>query len=135
MNTQGKEDELLRQFICELGTEEPSVGFHKSIVARLNHAPVASAYKPVISTLAWKIIGCAIAAIVISVLVFLPGGGNHIPLVDQVSKISFSKVALSLPKVSLPVLELSSIVIQSLVVFIVLGIITVITTLTKWKIS
>ncbi|WP_057939870.1 hypothetical protein [Algoriphagus resistens] len=135
MNKQGKEDEFIRQFIGELGTENPSIGFHKSIVAKLNHVPFASVYKPVISALAWKIIGCAIASIVISVLLFLPGGQNSISLVDQVSKIPFPQVTISLPKVSLPVLELSSLVIQSLVVFIVLGIITVITTLTKWKIS
>lgn len=135
MNKQGKEDEFIRQFICELGTEEPSVGFHKSIVAKLNHMPFTPVYKPVITTLAWKIIGCAIAAIVVSVLLFLPGGENSASLFDQASKIPYPQVSISLPKISLPVIELSSIVIQSLVVFIVLGIITVISTLTKWKIS
>ncbi len=57
MNDQDKEQDYIRQLIYELGKMEPSVNFHKNILSKLNWKRSISTYKPVISTLAWKIIG------------------------------------------------------------------------------
>lgn len=135
MKNLSKEDDYIRQFIFEVGTENPSMDFHKVILERLNPKRSVSVYKPVISSLAWKIIGGAISVIVISVLLFMPSGENTSPLFDQVPAVSIPKIAISIPKITLPVIDLSTIVIQSLVVFIVLTFFTIITTLKKWKVS
>lgn len=133
MKNQGKEDEYIRQFISELGTEDPSEGFHKSILSRLNHAPSASVYRPVISSLGWKIIAGAIATLFITVLIFVPNGSDATPLFDQLPSISIPEVAISLPRISFPVINLSPIVLHSLVAFIILAFLTVITSLRRWK--
>lgn len=135
MKNLSKEDEYIRQFIIELGTESPSSSFHKSILNRLRPKQTISAYRPVISSLGWKIIGGAIAAIVVTVLLFLPSGGNPTPLFNQIPSVSIPQVAISLPKIYFPNLELSTIVLQSLVVFTLLAMISIITTLKKWKVS
>ncbi|WP_339753821.1 hypothetical protein [Algoriphagus aquimarinus] len=135
MKNLSKEDTYIKQFMSELGTDEPSAGFHKSILERLSPKKSPSIYKPVISFFAWKIMGGAIATIVLSVLLFLPSGDNALPLFDQLPQVFIPKISLALPKISLPVLNLSSIVIQSLVVFTLLACVTVISSLKKWKIS
>ncbi|MDR7130370.1 hypothetical protein J2X69_002720 [Algoriphagus sp. 4150] len=135
MKNLSKEDKYIQQFISELGTDRPSAGFHKSILEKLNPKQTLTVYRPVISPLAWKLIGSGIAALVICVLLFLPGGENSTPLMDQVPKISIPQVAISFPKVSLPDIDLSPIVIQSLVVFILLAILSAITTLKNLKTS
>ncbi|MEB2782282.1 hypothetical protein U3A58_17965 [Algoriphagus sp. C2-6-M1] len=135
MSNQSKEDEYIRKFIVELGTEEPPVGFHKSILASLNHAPSATDYKPVISALAWKIIAGAIAGLCITVLIFVPNGSDATPLFDQLSGITIPEVVIPFPRVSLPVINLPHIVIESLVAFILLALGTVITSFHKWRMS
>ncbi|WP_339704309.1 hypothetical protein [Algoriphagus aquimarinus] len=135
MKNLSKEDAYIKQFKSELGTDEPSAGFHKSILERLSPNKSVSVYRPVISSFAWKIIGGAIAVIVISVLLFLPSAENALPLVDQLPRVAIPKIALSLPRISIPIINLSSIVIQSLVVFTLLACVTVISSLKKWKIS
>ncbi|REG91027.1 hypothetical protein [Algoriphagus antarcticus] len=135
MKNLSKEDIYIRQFITEVGTENPSAGFNKSILKRLKSNRTAADYRPVISSLAWKIIGGAITAVVISVLLFLPSGENTLILFDQVPAGSIPDLAISLPKISLPVINLSSIVIQSLVVFILLAFLAVITTFKNWQVS
>ncbi len=127
------EEEYIQLFLAELGTEKPSLDFHKSILERLDPKRTTSVYSPVISSSAWKIIGGAVAAIVFSVLLFLPGGENAPQtLFDQMPTVAFPQVAISLTKISIPAIELSSIVIQSLVVFILLAFLSVITTVKQW---
>ncbi|TXE12295.1 hypothetical protein [Algoriphagus aquimarinus] len=135
MKNLSKEDEYIKKFMSELGTDEPSEGFHKSILERLSPKKSVSVYRPVISSFAWKIIGGAIAVIVLSVLLFLPSAENALPLVDQLPQVAIPKIALSLPRFSIPIINLSSIVIQSLVVFTLLACVTVISSLKKWNIS
>lgn len=129
------EDQYIRQFISELGTEKPYSGFHKSILKRLKPKRRVSVYKPVISSLAWKIIGGVIAVIVIVIILFLPSTESTTLLVDQIPKVSIPQLTMSLPKISIPTLNLSTIVIQSLVVFSLLAFLAVITTLRRWKLS
>ncbi|WP_192346806.1 hypothetical protein [Algoriphagus sp. Y33] len=129
-----EEDEYIRQFISELGIEKPSVGFHKSILEKLNPKQTLSTYRPVVSSFAWKLISSAIVALVLYVILFLPGGGAT-PLADQITGIYIPQVIISLPKISIPELDLSPIVIQSLIVFILLAGLSAITTLKKIKIS
>jgi hypothetical protein len=129
------EDQYIRQFISELGTEKPYPGFHKSILKRLKPKRTVSVYKPVISSLAWKIIGGVIAAIVIVVLSFLPSTESTTLLVDQIPKVSIPQLTMSFPKISIPTLNLTAIVIESLVVFSLLAFLAVITTLRRWKLS
>ncbi|PZX50121.1 hypothetical protein [Algoriphagus chordae] len=135
MKNLSKEEEYIRQYITELGTEAPTTGFHKTILAKLKPKRSVSVYSPVISALAWKIIGAVIAVLVISVLLFLPSGQNTIPLIDQLSAIPIPQVTVSLPQISFPKINLSLITIQALVVFSLLAAVTVITTFKKWKVS
>lgn len=128
-----KEEEYIRQFINELGAEKPSPGFHKSIVKRLGHSPAASVYRPVVSPLAWKVIGGAVVAIIVPVLIFLPLGESSLSLFDQVPEISIPRVAVSLPKISFPAVNLSPIVLHASVAFLLLAFLTVMGTLRKWK--
>jgi len=51
MKNLSKEDEYIGQLIPELGTENASIGFHKSILERLS-TNFVSFYRPVISSLA-----------------------------------------------------------------------------------
>lgn len=48
MKNLSKEDKYIGQFISELRTENPSIGFHKSILERLNHKQNVAVYTPVI---------------------------------------------------------------------------------------
>lgn len=129
------EEEYIKQLLAELGSERPSVDFYKSILERLHPNRTTSAYNPVISSLAWKIIGGAIVAFVFSVLLFLPGSENTTQtLFDQMPTVAIPQVAISLTKISIPIIDLSSIAIQSLVVFILLALLSVITTVKQWKI-
>jgi len=130
MKNLSEEDEYIRQFISELGTENPSMGFHTSIVKKLRPKQSISAYQSVISPLAWKIISAGIAVIIISILLFLPSGGNTLSLFDQVGA-----VTISLPKITLPIINISPIVIQSLVTFTLFASLTIVTTLKKWKVT
>ena len=135
MKDLSKEEEYIRQFISELGTENPSERFHKSIVGKLRSTQPISVYKPVISSLGWKMIGGAVAMLVISILLFMPFGVNTTPLFDQFTPDLIPKLSIKLPKITLPSLDLSASVVQSLLVFTLLVFITIITTLKKWDFS
>lgn len=135
MKNQGIEEEYIRQFIAELGTESPSEGFHKSIMKKINPRTSLSYYRPVISGLTWKIIGTTIAILFIAVFLFVPNGNEANSLFNQLPGFSFPEVAISLPKVSLPIIDVSPIVLQSLVAFILLAFLTVVTSMRRWKTS
>ncbi|RAI90155.1 hypothetical protein [Algoriphagus yeomjeoni] len=135
MTNQGKEEEYIRQFISELGTMSPSVGFHKSILEKINSRTSLTVYKPVISSLAWKIIGSTLVILFITVFLFAPNGSEANSLFSQLPDITYPELAISLPKISVPVINLPPIVLQSLISFIILASLAFITTLRKWKIS
>lgn len=135
MKKQEQEEIYIRQFITELGTVSPSKGFHKSILKKIKPNPSISVYKPVISSVAWKIIGTTLITLFIAVFLFVPNGSEANSLFSQLPEMKFPEMAFSLPKISLPVINLSPIVMQSLVGFIILAIFTIITNLRKWKIS
>lgn len=130
-----KEDEYFRKFFSEVGTEDTPIGFHKSILEKLSPKGVVSEYKPVISSMAWKIIGVTIALLVVSVLLFLPYGGNNLPLLDHVPVFTTQEFSISLPKMKLPTIELSSVAIQSLIAFMLFASISIISTVKKWRFS
>ncbi|SFT66373.1 hypothetical protein SAMN04489724_1478 [Algoriphagus locisalis] len=133
MEKREKEEEYIRKFITELGTESPSKGFHKSVLSKLNPGTSRSIYRPVISPFMWKLIGGAIATLVISVLLFVPND-NQNPLINQIPEFSLPEVAVSLPKIALPVIDISPIVLQSLVVFTLMAFLMVVTKIRKWRI-
>lgn len=128
MKNQNKEDEYIRQFITELGTEETSQNFHKAILNKLNNTKSVSVYKPVISSLGWKIIGVTIAAIFILVLTFVPGG-NGISLFDRLPSLAIPTISLT--RIPLPIIDISPIVIQALSTFTLLAFLVVFTSLRK----
>lgn len=135
MKNLSKEEEYIRQYISELGSENPSEGFHKSTIGKLRSTQPVSVYKPVISSLGWKMIGGAIAILVISILLFMPYGANTSPLFNQLTPELIPQLSIILPKIALPSLDLSASVVQSLLVFTLLIFITIITTLKKWDLS
>lgn len=135
MKNQGKEEEYIRQFIAELGTDTPSEGFHKSIMKKINPKTSLSYYRPVISSLTWKIIGGTIAILFIAVILFVPNGSDVNFLFNQLPGFSLPELAISLPKVSFPVIDVSPIVLQSLVAFMLLAFLTVVTSMRRWKAS
>lgn len=131
MKNLSKEDEYFQQLLQELGSEKPSAGFHKSIVKSLTQKKPFVVYKPVISPLAWRIIGGVISAIIIGVLLFLPSESDTVSLFHQVS---LPQIHIPFPKISIPIIALSPIVFQSVIVFIVLTILMVIITFKKWRV-
>ena len=135
MKNQGKEDEYIRQLITELGTDEPSSNFRRSILDKLNQKNSVSIYKPVISSFTWKLIGGSIAAIVVIVLLFVPFSENAPPQLYQLSDYAIPKFSISFPKISLPTLMLPDLVGQSIIAFCVLALLTVVSSLKRWKIS
>lgn len=135
MKNQGKDEEYIRQFITELGTVSPSEGFHKSILEKINSSASVSTYKPVISSLAWKIIGSTLAILFIAVFLFVPNGSEANSVFSQLPELTIPAVAISLPKLKVPVINVSPVVIQSLLAFLILAFLTFITTLRRWRIS
>lgn len=135
MKNQDKEDEYIRQFITELGPDAPSFSFRRSVLDKLNQRHYVSTYKPVISSFSWKLIGAGIAAIVLVVLLFVPFTQNATLQVNQLSDYTIPRLAISLPKISLPTLNLSDIAGQSIIAFCLLALLTVVSSLKRWKIS
>ncbi len=135
MNNQVKEEDYIRQFINELGTEAPSVGFHKNILAKLDQKSITSTYKPVISPLAWKIISGVVASIFFAVLLFIPGESTPNPLISELFYTAVPKQLNSIPGLFSPTVNLSPVVMLSLLSFFTLAFLTVITSVKNRRFS
>ncbi|MEP0713544.1 MAG: hypothetical protein ABJ333_16335 [Algoriphagus sp.] len=135
MKNQSKEDYYIREVMMELGPDSPSANFQQTILSKLRAERTISVYNPVISSLGWKLIGGAIATLVIAVLFFLPSGDSATPLFNQLPTITIPKAGIKFPIISLASIDISVIAIQSLVIFSLFALVSIVFTLRKWQTS
>lgn len=65
MNTKENTPDPLYRYFKELGKEKPEIEFHQKVLERIEKRKEIFKYKPVISTLAWKLISVIVTSILI----------------------------------------------------------------------
>jgi len=133
MKSQLNEEDYIREFIFELGTEKPSINFRRMLMKKLDMTRSRSVYHPVISPLAWKLIGSGISILVVCVLLFIPDGKESITLVQHLPDFTVLDWNIKLPKLIFPKIHFHTIALKSSVGFMVLAIIAVIFSIKKWR--
>ena len=126
MKSQLNEEDYIREFIIELGTEKSSINFRKVLMKKLDLTRNRSVYHPVISPLAWKLIGGGVSFLVVCVMIFIPGGKESITLVQHLPEFSFFDWHVQLPTLTLPKFHFYTVALKSLVGFMLLAIIGVV---------
>jgi len=81
-------DDLTRRVIKKTTIESPSFNFTDSVMSKVNalHESRATVYKPLISKMAWVLIGFGVLALVLYILFF----GNKIETSNWIQSIDFS---------------------------------------------
>lgn len=120
----------IKKWIHEAGTHELGEDFHLSVLKKIEtRSKTSSAYEPVISPLAWKLILIFIIGIFSGSWLFLPSSQNDMSLYDKLPSIKFPNSSFLLYDFNLPLNDFSPQFIMGIITFFILGFITVVSNL------
>lgn len=112
-------DQQIRNWINEAGTENLSKDFHLKVLSRIEEThPIQ--YKPVISSLGIKLIASFILFIVLFTILFIPNDNSTATLWNQIPEFGGLFNIKSLPHISLPKIQLGPVFSTSILSFTLL---------------
>lgn len=111
-----QEEEFIKGLFSEVGSESPSVEFHKRIISKIEKK-TSIEYQPIISPIALKIIVTGILFIGIITLIIVPGNETSISFWDKITELTPSVLKLTLPSIGIPKIQFGSIFNTALLAF------------------
>ncbi|MEN2282295.1 hypothetical protein AAGF08_09165 [Algoriphagus sp. SE2] len=111
-----QEEEFIKSLFSEIGSESPSIDFHKRIISKIEKKN-SIAYQPLISPFALKLIVAGILFIGIITLIIVPGDETSISYLTKITELTPSILNLKFPTLGIPKIQFGSIFNTALLAF------------------